>query len=202
MNKALKVDKYGIVILAAGSSSRLGTPKQLLVLDGLSLIKKAALLALEITDKVIVVSGAHAEKIQAELQSLPLIIKENKVFQDGIASSIRVGLNTLVEKYNDIEGVIFMVCDQPYLTADIINQLVSVANNSEKAVVACSYGNSLGIPALFKKKYFEELKELTGDMGAKKLIMTHMVDVEEIPFPEGSIDIDTEEEWDQVRAKR
>ena len=201
MSNAPKANDYGIVILAAGSSSRLGTPKQLLVLEGLTLIKKAALIALEITSQVIVVTGAHAEKIEAELQSLPLTVSKNEAFKNGIAASIRVGLNTLVEKYNDIEGVVFMVCDQPYLTADIINQLVNAANTSEKGIVACSYGNSLGIPALFKKKHFQELLELRGDVGAKKLIINHSNDVVAIPFPKGDIDIDTMEEWHKVRAK-
>ena len=201
MNKTPKANDYGIVLLAAGSSSRLGSPKQLLVLEGLTLIKRAALTALEITSKVIVVTGAHSEKVQAELQTLPLTFSQNEAFKEGIASSIRVGLKILLEKYKDIEGVIFLVCDQPYLTADIINQLVNAANTSEKGIVACSYGNSLGIPALFKKKHFQELLELRGDVGAKKLIINHSNDVVAIPFPKGDIDIDTMEEWHKVRAK-
>ena len=201
MSNASKGNDYGIVLLGAGSSSRLGTPKQLLVFEGLSLIKNAALIALEITSKVVVVAGAHAEKVQEELQTLRLTVSKNEAFKQGIASSIRVGLSCLLEKYIDIKGVIFMVCDQPYLSAGIINQLIIKANTSEKGIVACSYGNSLGIPALFTKKYFKELQQLEGDTGAKKLIMNHMVDVDTVLFPEGITDIDTQEEWAKVMAR-
>ena len=201
MKNASKANDYGIVLLAAGSSSRLGSPKQLLVLEGLTLIKKAALIALEVTSNVIIVTGAYSEKIEAELQGLPVTIAKNEAFKEGIASSIREGLKTLVEKYREMEGVVFMVSDQPYLTTDIINQLINAANKSEKGIVASSYGNSLGIPALFKKTYLRELQELKGDMGAKKLIMEHMADVDAIPFPEGDIDIDTKEEWTKITAR-
>lgn len=201
MRNAQKANDYGIVLLAAGSSSRLGTPKQLLVLGGVTLIKRAALIALEVTSKVLVVTGAHAEKIQGDLKNLPLTFSKNGIFEDGIASSIRIGLSSLIEKHKDLEGVIFMVCDQPYLTADVINQLVNAANTSEKGIVACSYGKSLGIPALFKKQYFKQLQELEGDMGAKKLIITHVADVDSVFFPDGNIDVDTEEEWAKVKAR-
>ena len=88
--------RYGIVILAAGSSTRLGQPKQLLIFEGSSLIKRVAKIALEVSRKVVVVTGFQSKKVQAELSGLPLIVVQNDSFGEGIASSIRVGVGALI----------------------------------------------------------------------------------------------------------
>ena len=192
-----KESDFGIVLLAAGSSSRLGSPKQLLEWEGYTFIKRAALVAMEVSDKVVVVTGAQDSAIKTELQGLPLVLVENDGAAEGIASSIRLGLNTLTITFA-VDAVVFMVCDQPYLTPEIIFALFEEAKNSQKGIVASAYGNTLGIPALFRRKYFPELLDLKGDTGAKKLIMQHLADTSSIPFPKGSIDIDTAEDWDAL----
>jgi molybdenum cofactor cytidylyltransferase len=190
-----KAAGYGIVVLGAGSSSRLGSPKQLLVFKGLSLIRRAAIIALEITHKVVVVTGAEAAKVQEEVEELPLTVIHNKDFKEGIASSIRLGLSTLVSQSDGLKGVIFTVCDQPYLSSDILKQLIDSAASSDKGIICCGYGGSVGIPVLFKGAHFDVLMNLKGDFGAKRIVQTHLYDTITIDFPAGDKDIDTPDDW-------
>jgi molybdenum cofactor cytidylyltransferase len=185
---------YGIILLAAGSSSRFGTPKQLIELKGSTLIKSSADIALEVTNNVVVVTGAHGEKVEEVLQGLPLLIARNTSFEAGIASSICLGLSTLMHNFDAVDGAIFMVCDQPYLTASVLEQLIQIAQEKENGIVASSYGGTVGIPVLFKQKYFSQISNLTGDIGAKKIIQTHMADVAIVVFAGGEVDIDTSED--------
>jgi molybdenum cofactor cytidylyltransferase len=184
-------NEYAIILLAAGKSSRLGTPKQLLLYEGYSLVKRAATIALEITNKLMVVTGAENEKVEQELSSLPVQIIHNTAFEEGIASSIQIGIISIVKFFKEVNGVILIVCDQPYLSASTLQKLVETASQTKKGIVACSYGDTLGIPAYFQDKYFDRLLKLKGDHGAKKIIMENMEDVAIVDFPVGNVDIDT-----------
>ncbi len=194
-------DNYGIVLLAAGSSSRLGEPKQLLILNGVSLVKKMAEIALEVTLCTVVVIGACAEKVAAELNDTPIEIVENKFFEDGIASSIHAGLNALMKTCTEIKGAIFIVCDQPFISSKTLLELIEKKNETDKGIVASEYARTWGTPVLFKPKYFKELLELKGDAGAKKLIGLYPGDVAIVDFPLGEMDIDTMEDYKRVSQK-
>jgi molybdenum cofactor cytidylyltransferase len=190
---------YGIVLLAGGKSSRLGQAKQLLVFKGKTLVKRAALIASEVTDKIVVVTGAQADQIKQELSDTDSIIVFNKNYEEGIASSIGAGLSTMQESFPGIEVVIFIVCDQPYIFTSLLKQLVQEHEQKEKGIVACAYGETLGTPVLFQKKYFSLLLQLKGDHGAKKIIQNNLDDVATINFPEGVIDIDTAEDYEALK---
>jgi molybdenum cofactor cytidylyltransferase len=203
MNPASATEgRYGIVILAAGSSTRLGQPKQLLIFKGSSLIKRVAKIALDVSGKVVVVTGHHSEKVKAELLGLPLIIIQNDFFQEGIASSIRVGVGTLIENFKSLSGVIFLVCDQPYLSQTVLTELIRSADETDKKIISSAYGGTTGIPVLFDKSFFDRLLLLKGDIGAKKLIQENLADVATIDFPGGSIDIDTMQDYKSVIGNR
>ena len=190
-------NEYGIVLLAAGTSGRLGTPKQLLLFEGVTLIKKAATIALEITDKVVIVIGSKTEKLVEDFHLLPLLIVPNEFFEEGIASSICVGLTALKKTFDHLIGVIFIVCDQPYLSSDILKKLIEKAGTTDKGIVASAYAGTLGVPALFRTKYFDRLLGLKGNTGAKKLINEYQDDVVAVDFPPGEVDIDT---WEDYKA--
>jgi molybdenum cofactor cytidylyltransferase len=203
MNPASATEgRYGIVILAAGSSTRLGQPKQLLIFKGSSLIKRVAKIALDVSGKVVVVTGHHSEKVKAELLGLPLIIIQNDFFQEGIASSIRVGVGALIENFKSLSGVIFLVCDQPYLSQIVLTELIRSADRTDKKIISSAYGGTTGIPVLFDKSFFDRLLLLKGDIGAKKLIQENLADVATIDFPGGSIDIDTMQDYKSVIGNR
>jgi molybdenum cofactor cytidylyltransferase len=124
-------------------------------------------------------------------------VVENDGWEEGIASSIRCGLNALLEIMPDIEHAIFMVCDQPFVTARLLNELVEVCADTGSDIVACAYGGTVGTPALFSKNYFPALLELQGDEGAKKLLKQYSDAVGVISFPKGDIDIDTMKDYEE-----
>lgn len=190
-----------IVILAAGASTRLGRPKQLLPLQGKTLLQHAVQSALAITTQPVVVTGANADQLVAGLNNNQVQVVFNPEWQQGIASSIHCGLQALLNRTPAPDQVIFMVCDQPFVTAELLLELVNERQNTHKPMVASAYGGTLGIPALFDKSMFAQLLDLQGDTGAKKLIMEHPDDVAAVNFPEGDIDVDTEQEYEEVVNK-
>ena len=193
-------DKIGIVILAAGSSSRLGEPKQLLQYGSQNLLQVAINAAVNSTaDPVVVVLGANAEQVSREIDKSKINVIINKEWEEGMASSVRNGLNELLFISPSTEAVIFMVCDQPHVSSDLINDLVGTQRQTGKLIVTCNYGEAIGPPALFHKSLFKELMELKGDVGARKIIQKHSDDVATILFAEGKIDIDTKEDYDALR---
>lgn len=88
-----------------------------------------------------------------------------------------------------------MVCDQPYVTSALLNNLMIVHQKTRKHIVACSYENTFGTPVFFHKTLFPELLQLKGDVGARGLIRQHPDEVGTVLFPEGKIDIDTNADY-------
>jgi molybdenum cofactor cytidylyltransferase len=189
------MNKTGIMILAAGNSSRLGRPKQLLPFRGKNLIAHVVTEALAADlGPVMVVTGAYYVEIYAALKGLPVEIVDNPHWKTGMASGIVAGLAALVIA-PELKAVMVAVCDQPYISAELFRSMVSIHAASEKGIVACSYANTLGTPVLFDARYFNELAALSGDGGAKQLLKRFTNDVATVPFPKGEIDIDTEEDF-------
>jgi len=190
-----------IVILAAGASTRLGRPKQLLPWQGKTLLQHAVQSALSITTQPVVVTGASADQLVAGLNHHQVQVVFNPEWQQGIASSIHCGLQALLNRTPMPDQVIFMVCDQPFVTAGLLLELINERQNTRKAIVASAYGGTLGIPALFDKSLFPQLLDLQGDMGAKKVIQQHIEEVASVAFPEGAFDIDTDAEYEELVKK-
>ena len=115
------------------------------------------------------------------------------LWEAGMSSSMQCGLRYLIES-SQVEQVILMLCDQPHVSQELLNQLIHKKKTSGKGIVACSYADTVGVPALFDQCYFSELLELKGSEGAKKVILSHLEDVFLIDFPLGAVDLDTEED--------
>jgi len=197
-----KKANIGVIILAAGVSSRLGSPKQLLPYAGKTLLQHTLQVALDsIADTVVVVFGAHEEQISSLIDPHPAQIVINTDWQEGMASSIRCGINTLTATYPTTEGAILMLCDQPYVTPALLNDLITAHTTTSKAIAASRYGDVLGVPALFHKSAFPELLQLKGDVGARVIINQHHNDVAIVPFPKGNVDIDTPEDYEQLKKQ-
>jgi molybdenum cofactor cytidylyltransferase len=184
----------GLIILAAGGSTRLGSPKQLLRYDGQTLIRRAVTAAVGSNcDRVVVVIGSRAEDMKRELEGLPVSIVENPEWQSGMSSSIRAGLSEIISD----DAVLIMLCDQPFVTADVLDNLIDTYHKTGMPIVASDYGATRGVPALFSKELFTELTSLTADEGARRIIAKHPEMVATIAFADGVIDIDTRDDQRQ-----
>jgi molybdenum cofactor cytidylyltransferase len=185
-----------VILLAAGGSTRLGQPKQLLRIGNRSLIRRLIEEALASrADEVLVVIGSQADEMRNELKGLTTKIVDNKGWANGLSSSVKAGLEAVSER---CRGALFMLCDQPYVTSDLLNQLIKRFESTQASVVACEYAETVGIPALFSEALFFELKQLKGDAGAKSIILAHEAKIERIPFPRGVVDIDTTDDLDAL----
>jgi molybdenum cofactor cytidylyltransferase len=191
------VSNCGIVVLAAGASTRLGTPKQLLPYHGKSLLQHVINMAVNSRgDPVIVVLGANADLISTEMDKIKVHVIENPAWEEGMASSLRTGLNALVKISPVVDAVIFMVCDQPFISAVVLDDLITTHKKTGKPIVTCNYGEAIGPPALFHKSLFAELMQLKGDTGARKIIQTHNDETTTVLFVKGNIDIDTKGDYE------
>ena len=188
-----------VVILAAGQSKRLGSPKQLLQLDGTTLLGHTVAVAKELgAGPVAVVLGAHAENILPAATQSGVQILHNPEWQEGMASSIRTGIQQLLTLFPQIDGLLFLVCDQPFLRADLLCKLISLQKHGDLPVAASRYGGRLGTPALFHQSVFARLLELTGDAGARKLLESMEDQVAVLDFEKGMYDIDTREDYERL----
>lgn len=186
-------------MLAAGASRRLGRPKQLLQYNNSSLLDHSIKIACDaLPDKVLIVLGANAEIISSEIDQEKIHIAINTEWEEGMASSIRCGLNALLKMEPSSEGVVLMVCDQPYVTSELLNNLLTAHKDTGKPIVTCTYEDTFGPPSFFHQSLFGELLQLKGNTGARKIIQLHANDVATIPFPQGSIDIDTQSDYDKI----
>lgn len=193
------MNSCGIVILAAGASTRLGKPKQLLQYHGKTLLDHSVIEAISANaDAVVVILGKNADVFQNKINNKKINVVINQDWEEGMASSVRLGLDTLLKIKPYIDAVIFMVCDQPHISSLILNELITTQQKTTKQIVTCNYGGAIGPPALFHKKYFRELAKLKGDVGARNIILQNMNDVATVLFPEGKIDIDTKEDYDAL----
>jgi molybdenum cofactor cytidylyltransferase len=187
-----------LLLLAAGASRRLGTPKQLLPFKNTTLIHYLANVA--VTSKahdVIVVVGSSANEVREQLKEFHLSIAENKHWSEGLSTSIKCGLDKVPLS---ADGVLLMLCDQPEVTASLLDSLITTFAITGSPVVACEYGETVGVPALFSMDLVSELTRLTGDHGAKGVIHAHSAETARVPFPGGVIDIDVPDDMRQLRS--
>jgi len=192
----------GAVILAAGSSSRMGSPKQTLQYRGESLLRRATLAALGAGCRpVIVVTGAHSELSRRESDGLDVLEVLNTRWETGMASSVRAGVEGLINADADVAAAVLMLCDQPHVTADIVSGLVAAHRATGRPVVASTYGGSFGVPALFSRTLFAELARLEGGAGAKQVIKRYASEAHFLPFPGGEVDVDTPDDFSRLTAK-
>lgn len=191
--------KAAVILLAAGASKRLGAPKQFLSYEGQTLLEYSLQVAINAnTNPVIVILGHDAEKIKRTLHHNSTHIFVNYEWQEGMASSIRFGIQKLLEIDPHALGVILMVCDQPFIDSALLNTIITAQRDTGKKVIASSYANTFGPPVYFDKSFFNELLQLKGDVGARGIIQKYIEDVQLIPFPKGDVDIDTSADYERL----
>ena len=195
----IRPSSIGIIVLAAGSSSRLGQPKQLLKIDEESIIRRSARHALQAAQgPVVVVLGASFQKIEPELSPFPLSIVYNKNWEKGIGSSIKTAVKKCMDLQPELDGVIITLCDQVFAGQLQFRKLIKQFEETRHPIIASAYKKTHGVPALFSAAMFEALRSIPDDRGAKMLISTHRKHVLPIPLPRGEYDIDTPADWQKI----
>ncbi len=185
----MTMPSVSIIILAAGESTRMGLPKQLLPMRGTTLLQHVIRTARESkAGDIRVVTGANADNIRGKVPEENFRYVLNPGWQEGMGSSIRAGIDSLPQ---NADAAIIALCDQPFLTTQVFNDLVDAFHPPDKSIVACEFGGQISPPTLFDRMHFSELTALQGDVGARKVVMSHQDHVAIVSFPPGSIDLDT-----------
>lgn len=187
-----------IIILAAGASSRLGKAKQLLIYKNKTLLRRTIDESEKINTQVIVVIGSSEAEIKKELTGAKMEVVYNNNWEKGMSSSIIAGLRKALENYPELESCIICVCDQPYISAQLFQHLIDKKNGTDKKIIASLYAGTLGTPVLFDKFYFNDLLQLQGDEGAKKIVKNAIGDVEAVEFENGEVDIDLQSDYEKL----
>jgi molybdenum cofactor cytidylyltransferase len=195
--------RFGAVILAAGASTRLGRPKQLLEIEGRPLVARAAEAALAAgASPVVVVLGANSELIRPALQGLDIGLVLNQDWAEGMASSVRAGLHALGQITLRLDAVLLTVCDQPAFDADSVRRLLAALQGSSRGIAAARYAGRHAVPAIFRRKHFFSLARLKGDQGARALLQEKAEDVVAVELPDLALDLDTPDDLDRWRDRQ
>lgn len=186
--------KIGVVILAAGASNRLGYPKQLVEFKGKKLLQKMIDLADKLSfDSKVIVLGANKEKIKKEIDRKNFEIVINGEWAEGISSSIREGI-IHSEKLEHLDHILILLSDQPFVKREKIEHLIQLQIKNKSLATFSEYKGNIGVPAIFSNKAFSDLKRLSGDQGAKRLIYKENFEYQTLSFEKGNFDVDTKED--------
>ena len=189
-----------ILILAAGASRRLGEPKQLIKYGGTSLIRRITGESVKAgIGDVTVVTGYKADEIAREISDLKADVFYNQEWEEGIGASIRNGLEYVLKKQPDTNAILITMVDQPFVNAQHLQKIANAYDPARPMIIASAYSGTFGVPVLVDNYYFEKLMELKGDEGGKKIFVQYLKDIVEIPFIDGSIDIDHPEDLAKLK---
>jgi molybdenum cofactor cytidylyltransferase len=180
------------VVLAAGASTRFGSPKQLVRIGDRPLLNAAVGRAAEIVGQaVLVVLGAHAAELTPLLKHSPATVVINRQWREGLASSIRAAVARLPPSCT---GVLLLLADQAAVTAEDLRRLADAWNRNPEGIAAAVYATTLGVPAILPRFLFAELGELRGDVGAKVILKRHQDRVTRVPMASAGFDLDRPED--------
>jgi molybdenum cofactor cytidylyltransferase len=187
------------VILAAGQSRRLGTPKQLLELGGEPVIRHVLRHAASSNlNQVVLVVGFRAVEIADAAGEWSQNIVVNPDFASGQSSSLRLGLSAVDPQ---AEGVLFLLGDQPQVSSDVINMIVSAFTNGEGRILMPSYRGTTSNPVLFAREYFPEIARVTGDQGARNVLAAHLDEVAIVEIDmDPPLDVDSPQDYENLKT--
>ncbi|MDE1207694.1 nucleotidyltransferase family protein [Tenacibaculum larymnensis] len=191
------MQKTAILILAAGSASRMGKMKQLLPYKSTTLLEWVIQQAQKsIVKNVFCVLGANKDTIEKQLTSNTIKIIYNPNYESGLSTSIVTGIDFL-QKHN-FDNALIMLADQPHVTSEYLNSLIEASKKNPSKIITSNYQGSVGVPAIFPKKYFNDLLNLEGDKGAKNFLLQHNDNVIKVNSHQNLLDIDTPEDYQHL----
>jgi molybdenum cofactor cytidylyltransferase len=201
MSESQSETSCAAIVLAAGASTRLGQPKQLLQMNSESLQHHTIRLAEEAgCAPIFVVLGFEAERMRRETADLDVRVVINPEWQSGMGSSLRSGMEALMKESQLPQRVALLLSDQPMLSSEILFSLVKKSAETDALIVASSYAGRLGVPAVFRKELYPDLQKVEGDKGAREVIQRYRDQTSSIDFPEGAIDIDTVQDLELLKT--
>jgi len=190
--------KYAAIILAAGASSRYGSPKQLLEINHQNLVQRACELALNAKcSPVILILGAHAEQIMSKGISDQVDIIHHSDWQLGMGSSIATGVKRLNASNPEVDASFILLADQPAITLTTLDSLKAAYQHDHQNIIISEHHGDTGPPALFSQRYFHELESLKGDTGGKHIVQKYAQSVGRRTTPEAQWDVDEPSVWDR-----
>jgi molybdenum cofactor cytidylyltransferase len=186
-----------VIVLAAGASSRFGSPKQLAQVNGRPLLQLAVARAVEVAGQsVTVVLGAHAAQLAPLLRHTGASMVINRDWAEGMGSSVRAGIARVPAA---ADAVLLMLADQPAVTADDLRRLLSAWRRQPQCMVAAQYSGTAGVPAIFPREDFAALGMLRGDAGARSLLKSAAERLIRVPLHSAAIDVDTPEDLQKLQ---
>lgn len=183
------------VVLAAGGSSRMGEPKQLLPVNGQPMVRRAVEAACDAgLAQVVVVVGASAPAVASALDGLRVHLVYNDAWAEGMSTSLRAGLAALSP---EVGAALVVLADQPGLSGDLLRQIVARYRASEAPIVVPYYHGQRGNPVLFHRRLFAELAQIEGDRGGRVLVDRYTDQVERIDMDDAAVvrDVDTRQDY-------
>lgn len=194
------MSKLAVLILAAGNSSRMGVPKQLLKWKGTNLLQHTINTVSEVdADHIILVLGANFEKIKPNISTDQITVLYNKYWEKGLGNTIAFGIKYIKESLPNIENVIVLLADQPLVDSNYLNKMISIHNLISNKITCTLYKQGkFGVPAIFNRKYFEELSQLNQDNGAKNILKKYSEILSSVDGENFNLDIDTMEDYETL----
>jgi molybdenum cofactor cytidylyltransferase len=190
----------GIVILAAGASTRMGQSKQMLSWQHQTLLNHTIDTALATGAPVVVVLGANESIHRASIQEKNVMVVTNARWEAGMGSSLKMGAGALLQGYPSVEAFIVLVCDQPHVTQAHLDALWHEFSSSKKLAVVSRYADTTGVPALFSRQMYDYILSLHDSQGAKGIIQKlKPEELSSIELKDGEKDIDTYEDYVKLR---
>lgn len=193
---------WAAIVLAAGSSSRMGRSKQLISIAGETLLQKTISTAVQVgPTKTVVVVGANHEAVKGNSKPDAVEFIYNEHWENGMGSSLKCGLNYVMTHFPGVEAALFLVCDQPLLSAVHLKNILEKFGHTKSPIVASFYSGKNGVPVLFHKSLFRRLLEIDDQHGAKKVIEQNPALVKSVEFPNGAVDLDTLEDLQEFQNR-
>ena len=188
------------VVLAAGSSTRMGRNKLFFELDGETLLRRVVRRALDAgLDPVLVVVGHEAERVRAELAGLACTPVDNPDHALGVNRSLRTGISHVPER---ARAAVVMLADMPFVTSRMVSTLVARYRESTAPLVISAYGEVNAPPMLYDRALFPELRQMSGSGCGRQVVRRHRDEAIAVSWPEAALqDVDVPEDYERIRAE-
>lgn len=196
---SLETPGFHVLVLAAGASTRLGSPKQLARVRGRPALQSVVAAAASAAGQAVtVVLGAHAAEVAPMLARTGATTVVNRRWEEGLASSIRAGITALPPT---CDAALLLLGDQVNVTDQDVRRLADTWKGQETIIAAALYGQAPGVPAIFPRWCFPELASLRGDRGAKLILQRHVSRLALVPMPNAAVDLDTPEDLTRLNTQ-